>query len=197
MSSTTNRLNSTTRKRKKSCPKTWATCWPGCLVSPPTPARFGSPKTLLAISEAARDDDDAVAAPVAVATFPVPVGRVLAVGNQVSAIPKARHIPERSCVACGRKLAKGELIRLVRTPGGPILVDESGRQNGRGAYVCHQAICWEKALTKRALERSLRGPVSAEDLNVLRQYFIETFASCPANIGSGDSGNAATTHGRR
>ena len=56
------------------------------------------------------DDDDAVAAPVAVATFPVPVGRVLAVGNQVSAIPKARHIPERSCVACGRKLAKGELI---------------------------------------------------------------------------------------
>jgi predicted RNA-binding protein YlxR (DUF448 family) len=113
-------------------------------------------------------------------------------GNQVTPIAKTRHIPERTCVACGRKIAKAELVRIVRTPDGPMVVDETGRQNGRGAYMCRQAQCWEKALTRRVLERGLRGPVASKDLSALQQYFIETFASAAASQDPTAAGGASS-----
>lgn len=69
------------------------------------------------------------------------------------------------------------MLRLVRTPDGAVRADPTGRSNGRGAYLCQRATCWEKGLIRRALERSLRGPVSNGDLDGLKQYFIETVAS--------------------
>ena len=90
------------------------------------------------------------------------------------------HIPERSCIACGRKAAKGELVRIVRTPDGAVMADATGRSNGRGAYLCQRALCWEKGLTKRVLERRLSTAVSSRNLAELRQYLVETFASVAA-----------------
>ena len=109
----------------------------------------------------------------AAARRPEPTGRYIA-------IPKAGHIPERSCIACGRKAAKGELVRIVRTPDGAVMADATGRSNGRGAYLCRRALCWEKGLTKRVLERRLSAAVSSRNLAELRQHFVETFASAAA-----------------
>ena len=68
-------------------------------------------------------------------------------------------------------------MRVVRTPEGSVRPDPAGRGNGRGAYLCRKAGCWEKGLARRALERSLRGPVADDDLEGLKTYFIETVAS--------------------
>ncbi len=127
-------------------------------------------------------------ATVAAATSPAHAAPAHAAAKRVTVIPKSRHIPERSCVACGRKAAKGELLRVVCTPAGAVAIDRTGRQNGRGAYLCRQAGCWEKALTRRSLERTLRRPVSDADVNLLKQNLIETFASAAANRTPGGPG---------
>jgi len=75
--------------------------------------------------------------------------------------PRARHVPQRTCVACGSTSAKRELVRLVRTPAGEVEADLTGKQAGRGAYVCRSADCWEKALRRGRLEHSLRVKLSA------------------------------------
>ena len=69
--------------------------------------------------------------------------------------------------------------------------DPTGRRNGRGAYLCRRARCWEKGLAKRALERSLRGPVSGQDLETLKRYFIDTVASGAYGAGADAARGAA------
>ena len=78
-------------------------------------------------------------------------------------LPKTRHIPERSCVACGLKLPKRSLTRIVRTPDGEIRLDPTGRAAGRGAYLCESPVCWERGISKGGLERGLHSPLSAQD----------------------------------
>ena len=73
-----------------------------------------------------------------------------------------RHIPERKCVACGQRFPKRELIRVVRTPEGAVLVDRAGKQPGRGAYICRSATCWQRGVPKSSLERSLNITMSPE-----------------------------------
>jgi predicted RNA-binding protein YlxR (DUF448 family) len=68
-------------------------------------------------------------------------------------------VPTRTCVACRTSRPKRELIRIVRTPDGRIVVDETGRLAGRGAYVCRTAGCLTIANTKGALSRALETPV--------------------------------------
>ena len=63
----------------------------------------------------------------------------------------AKKIPMRSCTGCGAKKEKRELIRVIRTPEGSIVLGGSGRANGRGAYLCRTPECLEKARKKRAL----------------------------------------------
>lgn len=79
----------------------------------------------------------------------------------------ARHVPERSCVACRTKRPKRELTRLVRTPDG-ILPDTLGKLSGRGAYLCDNPSCWERAITSQVLERALRVPLTQQDQARLR-----------------------------
>ena len=49
---------------------------------------------------------------------------------------KVKKIPQRSCIGCGTKKDKKDLIRIVRTPDGDIVLDRTGKKAGRGAYVC-------------------------------------------------------------
>ena len=65
------------------------------------------------------------------------------------------HIPQRSCVACRRRGEKDSFIRLARTETREIVIDESGRKQGRGAYICRSAECLEKARKKKAFARAL------------------------------------------
>lgn len=65
---------------------------------------------------------------------------------------RRKHIPQRTCVACRRPFEKRRLTRIVRTPptspseDGGVLIDPTGKQNGRGAYLCDQTQCWDKVL---------------------------------------------------
>ncbi len=70
--------------------------------------------------------------------------------------PVIKSIPRRTCVACRQIKPKKELVRLVRTRGGDIETDISGKKEGRGAYICPDPECLEKALTGKQLEHTLR-----------------------------------------
>lgn len=56
-----------------------------------------------------------------------------------------KKIPLRQCVGCSERKPKGELIRVVRTPEGDIVLDTTGRKNGRGCYICSSVKCFNKA----------------------------------------------------
>jgi predicted RNA-binding protein YlxR (DUF448 family) len=73
-----------------------------------------------------------------------------------------RRVPNRTCVACRTTRPKRDLVRIVRTPSGDVTFDESGRAAGRGAYVCRTAECLDNAITKGALSRALKTPLSAD-----------------------------------
>jgi predicted RNA-binding protein YlxR (DUF448 family) len=68
--------------------------------------------------------------------------------------------PVRTCIGCGTKRPKAELVRIVALDG-KAKVDAAGRLSGRGAYVCGRA-CASKALARKSLPRALRGPASAD-----------------------------------
>ena len=83
---------------------------------------------------------------------------------------KTRKIPMRMCVVTREKLPKGELVRVVRTPEGNVIIDESGKANGRGAYLKKDRDVFLKAQKNKILNRVLEVEVPDkvfEDLNDL------------------------------
>ena len=83
---------------------------------------------------------------------------------------KIRKIPMRMCVVTREKLPKGELVRVVRTPEGNVIIDESGKANGRGAYLKKDRDVFLKAQKNKILNRVLEVEVPDkvfEDLNNL------------------------------
>ena len=70
--------------------------------------------------------------------------------------------PMRMCVGCRERAPKKELIRVVRTPEGGLLLDARDKAPGRGAYICRKAECLQKARKSRALERMLNITISPE-----------------------------------
>ena len=68
---------------------------------------------------------------------------------------KPKKIPERRCVGCGERKEKRELIRVLRTPEGEIVLDRTGKRSGRGAYLCPNAECRRKARKTRRLQTNL------------------------------------------
>ncbi|MDQ3695742.1 MAG: YlxR family protein [Chloroflexota bacterium] len=102
-------------------------------------------------------------------TGAAPGGRVRGRGDRAKG-PRPKHVPQRMCVACRQHDAKRGLIRIVRTPEGTVTVDPSGRQNGRGSYLCHQAACWERALSSGLLSRALKTEITAETVATLRRH---------------------------
>ena len=77
----------------------------------------------------------------------------------------------RMCVSCREMQPKKELVRIVRTPEGTVVLDTTGRANGRGAYLCKKSACLEKAIKSRALERALEVSIPAETYDLLREQF--------------------------
>ncbi len=82
--------------------------------------------------------------------------------------------PLRKCIGCGEQKEKKELIRVLRTTDGMIMIDESGRQNGRGAYVCRKKACMEKAFKSKALERSLHCRVDEQVYEELQKRIVNS-----------------------
>jgi uncharacterized protein len=83
-------------------------------------------------------------------------------------MPKVRRLPQRQCVACGQMRVKRELIRIVRTPDGAVRVDLTGKLSGRGAYVCPQASCIDRALHEERLARTLERTIPEDVAEGLR-----------------------------
>lgn len=83
---------------------------------------------------------------------------------------RSKYVPLRSCIACGDKTGKQELVRIVKAGEGVVEVDPTGKKAGRGAYLCRRLSCWEKGLDRRRLERVLRGPISSESRQQLLEY---------------------------
>jgi hypothetical protein len=79
----------------------------------------------------------------------------------------AKHVPRRTCVACRRVRAKRELVRLVRTASGEVEIDTTGRKEGRGAYICPDPACLEKALKEKQLEVTLRSGITQANRDML------------------------------
>lgn len=67
-----------------------------------------------------------------------------------------KHIPQRTCIACGKTTAKRQLVRLVRTADMQVEIDATGKSAGRGAYLCPAPECREAVLKGNRLERTLR-----------------------------------------
>ena len=73
-----------------------------------------------------------------------------------------KKVPLRRCAGCNEQKTKKELIRVLRSPEGKILVDATGKQNGRGVYLCPKAACLNKAKKSKRLERSLEVEIPSE-----------------------------------
>lgn len=67
-----------------------------------------------------------------------------------------KKIPLRQCIGCGEMKNKKEMIRVLRTTEETIVMDATGRKNGRGAYLCPSMDCYRKAVKNKGLERSLK-----------------------------------------
>ena len=84
-----------------------------------------------------------------------------------------KAIPERTCIGCNEKKEKKELIRIVKNQEGNIKVDTTGKANGRGAYICKNIECLEKAIKTKKLERSLKTKINSEVYESLRGVILD------------------------
>lgn len=86
---------------------------------------------------------------------------------------QVKKIPMRTCTGCRQEKSKKDLIRVVRDKEGNVFVDITGKQNGRGAYICPDEKCLEKATKNKGLERTLKSTISEEVYLQLRKALGE------------------------
>ncbi len=73
-----------------------------------------------------------------------------------------KKVPMRQCVGCAEMKSKKDLLRVIKTPEDEIVLDTTGRKNGRGAYICASMECLQNAQKKKGLERSLKVAIPTE-----------------------------------
>ena len=83
-----------------------------------------------------------------------------------------KKIPQRTCIGCNEKKDKKDLIRIVKNKDGEISIDKTGRANGRGAYICRNIECLEKAFKAKRLSRNLDIAIDEEIYNRLRNEIL-------------------------
>ena len=88
-----------------------------------------------------------------------------------------KKVPVRTCIVCGRKAPKRELIRVVREPTGAVAMDATGRKSGRGAYLCPEDTCWQAAVKKGRLSHALRVELALEDRERLMSISVQKGSS--------------------
>ncbi len=82
---------------------------------------------------------------------------------------KTRKLPLRKCIGCNELKDKRDLIRVVKPKEGEISLDASGKAQGRGAYVCKNEECMEKAIKRKSLERAFSTKIDEEIYTKLRE----------------------------
>ncbi len=81
----------------------------------------------------------------------------------------AKKIPMRQCVGCGEMKPKKDLIRVLKTAENEILIDKTGKKNGRGAYICSSKECLEMSIKNHGLERSFKMKIDKDVYDMLRE----------------------------
>lgn len=84
-----------------------------------------------------------------------------------------KSLPQRSCIGCNTKKDKKDLIRIVKDKDGNISIDKTGKANGRGAYICDNVECLEKAIKSKRLERTFEKSIDSEIYENLRGVIID------------------------
>ncbi|MBQ7548555.1 MAG: YlxR family protein [Clostridia bacterium] len=80
-----------------------------------------------------------------------------------------KKIPLRKCTGCGEMKPKKELVRIVKTPEDEIVLDLTGRKNGRGAYICPDAECLKKARKSKRIEKSFGCAIPQEVYDLMEE----------------------------
>lgn len=74
----------------------------------------------------------------------------------------AKQIPLRQCTGCREMKSKNELVRVIKTPENQVCLDKTGKMNGRGAYICLNRECFNKAVKSKGIERALKMAIPEE-----------------------------------
>ena len=85
-----------------------------------------------------------------------------------------KKIPMRQCVGCGTMKSKKEMMRVLKTADEGIVLDTTGKKNGRGAYLCESMECLKKARKGKGLERSFKMSIPNEVYDSLEREFLES-----------------------
>ncbi len=83
-----------------------------------------------------------------------------------------KKIPERTCIGCNSKKSKKELIRIVKDKEGNIQIDRTGKLPGRGAYICDDVSCLDKAIKSKRLEKAFETKIEDKIYEELRGVLI-------------------------
>ena len=84
-----------------------------------------------------------------------------------------KKIPQRTCIGCNTQKNKKDLIRIVKDKDGNISIDKTGKANGRGAYICDNIECLEKAIKSKRLEKTFETKISEEIYENLRGVIVD------------------------
>ena len=83
-----------------------------------------------------------------------------------------KKIPQRTCIGCLTAKSKNELIRIVKQDQDKIFIDKTGKANGRGAYICNNIECLEKAIKSKRLDKNFKIEINNEIYESLRGVII-------------------------
>lgn len=84
-----------------------------------------------------------------------------------------KKIPQRTCLGCMQSKNKSELVRIVKQNDGKIFVDKTGKANGRGAYICNNVECLDKAIKSKRLEKNFETKINNEIYESLRGVIVD------------------------
>lgn len=84
-----------------------------------------------------------------------------------------KKTPQRQCVGCGENKDKKDMIRIIKTNENEIFLDDTGKKNGRGAYICKTGECLAKAIKTKGIERSLKTTIPQDVYDVLLKEMKE------------------------
>ena len=84
-----------------------------------------------------------------------------------------KKIPMRKCIGCQEMKSKKEMLRILKTESGEIILDATGKLNGRGAYLCFSPECLEKAIKNKGIERSLKQAIPQQIYDELKKELSE------------------------
>lgn len=98
----------------------------------------------------------------------------LTASPQKEQTPQKSDRPVRTCIGCGAKKEKNSLIRIVHTPQDTYRIDTGGKMSGRGAYVCSDPECVQKAQKKGSFQRAFRTAVPQEEIRRILEELKDT-----------------------